>query len=142
MNITFDQFLRPFFESGETVNIRVFDDKKTSAFKGAKLESNIDEIEKLTDTLKKHNAQGRGIFFVVNYGGDCDEDINRINAVFVENDKLSIEEQITRLEAFPLPPSLMVKCRRRSWSKRQSRFTPTGWSAMFPCRSSALCSAA
>ena len=109
INIPFDEFLRPFFESGETVNIRIFDDKKCGTFKGAKLESNIDEIDRLTGTLKKHNAQGRGIFFVVNYGGDRDEDISRVNAVFVENDNLSMAEQIERLEAFPLPPSLMVK---------------------------------
>jgi len=109
MNIPFDQFLRPFFESGETVNIRVFDDKKRGTFQGQKLECNIDDIDGMTETLRKHNAQGRGIFFVVNYGGDRDEDISRVNAVFVENDKLSIDEQIAVLDEFPLPPSLMVR---------------------------------
>jgi putative DNA primase/helicase len=63
----------------------------------------------LAETLKKHNSQNRGIFFVVNVGGDSDAEITRINAVFVENDDLSIPEQISRLEAFSLPPSLMVK---------------------------------
>ena len=109
MNIPFDEFLRPFFDSGETVNIRVFDDKKSGTFKGQKLESEMGRISGLADTLKKHNAQGRGIFFVVNFGGDRDEDISRVNAVFVENDSLSVKEQIARLEAFELPPSLMVK---------------------------------
>ena len=109
INIPFDEFLRPFFDSGETVNIRVFDDKKTGTFKGQKLECELGKIASLADTLKKHNNQSRGIFFVVNYGGDRDEDISRVNAVFVENDSLSIEEQIARLEAFELPPSLMVK---------------------------------
>ena len=109
VKIPFDEFLRPFFDSGETVNIRVFDDKKTGTFKGQKLECELGKIVSLADTLKKHNNQSRGIFFVVNYGGDRDEDISRVNAVFVENDSLSIEEQISRLEAFELPPSLMVK---------------------------------
>lgn len=109
MKITFDQFLSPFFESGETVNIRIFDDKKSGTFKGMKMECECGKISVLEDTLRKHNVQGRGIFFVVNCGGDKDEDITRINAVFVENDSLSVEEQIARLTAFPLPPSLMVK---------------------------------
>jgi len=109
MNIPFDEFLRPLFDSGETVHLRVFDDKKRATFKGQKLECEMGRISSLTDTLRKHNEQGRGIFFVVNSGGGRDEDISRVNAVFVENDSLSIEEQIVRLEAFKLPPSLMVK---------------------------------
>jgi putative DNA primase/helicase len=109
MNVPFDQFLSPFFDSGETVHIRVFDDKKQGTFKGLKLECELGKIANLTDTLRKHNAQGRGIFFVVNFGGDRDEDISRINAVFVENDSLSVDEQLARLDAFPLPPSMMVR---------------------------------
>lgn len=109
MKITFEQFLSPFFESGEMVHIRIFDDKKTGTFKGLKLEREYGKISALEETLRKHNAQNRGIFFVVNFGGDKDEDITRINAVFVENDDLPIDEQIERLTAFPLPPSLMVK---------------------------------
>ena len=109
MKISYEQFLSPFFESNDTVNIRIFDDKKTGTFRGLKLECELGKITTLDETLHKHNDQGRGIFFVVNHGGDRDEDITRINAVFVENDNLSIDEQITRLEAFELPPSLMVK---------------------------------
>lgn len=109
MKITFEQFLNPFFESGEMVHIRIFDDKKTGTFKGLKLEREYGKISALEETLRKHNTQNRGIFFVVNFGGDKDEDITRINAIFVENDDLPIDEQIERLTAFPLPPSLMVK---------------------------------
>lgn len=109
MKITYEQFLSPFFESGETVHLRVFDDKKGSTFKGLKLEREFGKISALEESLRKHNAQGRGIFFVVNYGGDKDDDITRVNAVFVENDNLSIEDQIDQLTKFPLPPSLMVK---------------------------------
>jgi putative DNA primase/helicase len=109
INIPFDEFLRPLFDSGETVNIRIFDDKKSGTFSGLKLECEQGKLPGIEGTLRKHNAQGRGIFFVVNFGGDCDEDISRINAVFVENDNLSIEQQLAALDAFPLPPSLMVK---------------------------------
>ncbi|MCL1857675.1 MAG: phage/plasmid primase, P4 family [Oscillospiraceae bacterium] len=109
LDIPLEEFLRPFFDPAEDVHIRVFDDRKTGTFKGAKLCCEAGKIGTLTDTLRKHNAQNRGIFFVVNYGGDSDAEITRINAVFVENDSLSIDEQIRQLEEFSLPPSLMVK---------------------------------
>ncbi len=109
MNIPPDEFLRPFFDAGETVCLRVFSDKKPSAFKGLKLECQAGKILTMEDTLRKHNAQHRGVYFVVNHGGHEDGEINRINAVFVENDNLPIPEQIAQLEAFALPPSLMVK---------------------------------
>ena len=104
--------MRPFFDPGETVCLRVFDDRKTGTFKGAKLECEAGKIEAMTDTLKKHNAQNRGIYFVINYGGHEDTDISRINAQFVECDSLSFEEQFAQVETFALPPSLIVKTRK------------------------------
>lgn len=57
LSIPLEEFLRPFFDPGETVCLRVFDDRKTGAFKGAKLECAAGKIAAMTDTLKKHNAQ-------------------------------------------------------------------------------------
>ncbi len=112
LNIPLEEFLRPFFDPGETVCIRIFDDKKTGAFKGAKLETTVGQIDKMMKTLNKHNAKNRGIYFVVNYGGHEDSDISRINAQFVECDDLSFGEQMERIKAFPLEPSLIVKTRK------------------------------
>jgi len=64
-NISYDEFLRPFFDSDETVHLRVFDDKKRGAFHGQKLECEMGRIGAMADTLRKHNKEGRGIFFVV-----------------------------------------------------------------------------
>jgi putative DNA primase/helicase len=114
-DIPFDEFLRCFFDGGETVCLRVFDDRKVvaggrpSAFKGRKLECEIGKIAELADTLQKHNAMNRGVFFTVNFGGHNDNEITRINAQFVESDSLTFDEQWARLAAFPLPPSLVVK---------------------------------
>ena len=33
VSVTFDEFLQPFFNIDETVNIRIFDDKKSGTFK-------------------------------------------------------------------------------------------------------------
>lgn len=112
VDIPLEEFLRPFFDPSETVCLRVFDDRKVGTFKGAKLECTVGRITSLEDTLKKHNEQNRGVYFVINYGGHEDTDISRINAQFVECDSLSIEEQLAQVEAFPLPPSMIVKTRK------------------------------
>ena len=44
----------------------------------------------------------RGIFFVVNFGGQDDDSITRINAQFVEMDNDSFDEQQKKIDAFPL----------------------------------------
>lgn len=112
LNIPLEEFLRPFFGSGERICLRVFDDKKTGTFKGAKLETTLSGLSGLMDTLKKHNEQSRGIYFVVNFGGHEDSDITRINAQFMECDELSLDEQLRQIEAFPLEPSFIVRTRK------------------------------
>ncbi len=112
LNIPLEEFVKPMFDSGETVCIRIFSDKKGTAFKGLKLEYQAGKIASAVENLKKHNEQNRGIFFVVNYGGHEDSDITRINAQFVESDSLSIEEQLAQIKAFPIEPSFIVKTQK------------------------------
>ena len=112
LDIPIEEFLRPFFDAGETVCLRIFSDRKDPAFKGAKLECPAGRIGSIMETLKKHNAKNRGIFFVVNYGGHEDADITRINAQFVECDSLSFEEQLAAIKEFPVEPSLIVKTKK------------------------------
>ena len=100
------------FDPGDIVNLRVFADRKPSAFTGEKLSVEAGKFSGIMDTLKKHNAAGRGIFFVVNSGGQDDASIRRINAQFVECDDLPFEEQQKMTDEFPLPPSMIVKTRR------------------------------
>lgn len=102
----------------------MFDDKKAGTFKGAKLETTLSGLPGLMDTLKKHNGQNRGIYFVVNYGGHEDAEITRINAQFMECDELSLDEQLDQIEAFPLEPSFIVKTRKSLhtyWLVRDAR---------------------
>ena len=112
LNVPLEEFLRPFFGSSERICLRVFDDKKAGTFKGAKLETTLSSLPGLMDTLRKHNGQNRGIYFVVNYGGHEDAEITRINAQFMECDELSLDEQLKQIEAFPLEPSFIVKTRK------------------------------
>jgi len=112
MNVPPEEFLRPFFDLKEKVCLRVFSDKPDSAFSGQKLECILENFSDIVDTLKAHNEQGRGIYFVINYGGHEDESITRINAQFMECDDLPLEEQLAKIQAFPLEPSLIVKTRK------------------------------
>ena len=93
MNISAQDVLLALFNPEDTVCFRVFDDKKKGVFSGAKLEMEAGKYSAIEPTLKVHNEKNRGIFFVVNYGGQEDSSISRINAQFVEMDDLSFEEQ-------------------------------------------------
>ena len=61
--------------------------------------------------LKKFNHL-RGVYFAPNAGGNSDTDINRFNAIFVEKDDLTIEEQHILLDNCPLPTSIRVETKK------------------------------
>ena len=93
MNVTVTDVLGSLFNPTDTVCFRVFDDKKGGVFQGSKLSCECGKYKSIEETLKNHNAMYRGIFFVVNYGGQDDDSITRINAQFVEMDN----------DSFPAP---------------------------------------
>src|SRR5262249_41084038 len=51
----------------------------------------------------------RGLYFVVNAGGDCKENIKPFNAVFAEADNISIAEQHRLLDVCSIQPSVRVE---------------------------------
>jgi putative DNA primase/helicase len=112
LDISPGEFLGAFFQAAERVCLRVFGDKPVDAFSGMKLETEQGHFDQIADVLHHHNAQDRGIYFVINYGGHEDAQIKRINAQFMECDDLPLEEQLVKIQAFPLPPSLIVKTRK------------------------------
>ncbi len=112
MIIDVPDILKSLFNATDEVCFRVFDDRKDGIFDGAKLSCQCGKYKSIEAKLKKHNAMNRGIFFVVNYGGHDDNAITRINAQFVEMDDDSFDEQMAKIEAFPLPPSMIIKTRK------------------------------
>ena len=112
MNVTATDVLGALFNPTDTVCFRVFEDKKTGIFQGAKLSCECGKYKSIEETLKNHNAMQRGIFFVVNYGGQEDAAITRINAQFFEMDDGTFEEQQKKVDAFPLPPSMVIKTQK------------------------------
>jgi len=110
--ITPEEFLGAFFNPHEIVCVRVFSDKAGSAFSGQKLECQQGRFDSFLEVLQKHNNQDRGIYFVINYGGHEDSEIKRVNAQFMEMDDLPLDEQLAKIQAFALEPSLIVKTRK------------------------------
>lgn len=100
------------FNPDDTVNLRVFDDRKDGIFTGAKLSVEAGKFFAVESTLREHNKKNHGIFFVVNSGGQTDDSITRINAQFVEMDDKTFEEQQSLIDAFPLPPSMIIRTRK------------------------------
>lgn len=94
------------------INIRIFSDKKGIGFKGKNLSFNINDFQSKSKVLMAHNEANRGIFFVVNSGGNSDRKINKINAQFFECDTLSLEDQLENISKFPLEPSIIVQTKK------------------------------
>jgi hypothetical protein len=65
----------------------------------------------LRQRLKVLNTT-RGLYFVVNAGGDKDDSITRFNACFVERDDIPIAEQRQALDRAPLSPSILIETRK------------------------------
>ena len=112
MDITAQEVLNSLFNADEKVCLRVFEDRDEGIFPGAKYSIECGKFGTMEDTLRNHNAMNRGVFFTVNFGGHNDADITRINAQFVEMDHATFEEQRKRIDAFPLPPSMIIKTRK------------------------------
>ena len=110
--VTAEDVLGSLFAPEDTVNFRVFDDRKGGVFTGQKLSCKCAEYKSIEPELKRHNSLGRGVFYVVNSGGQTDDSITRINAQFVEMDHGTFEEQWKKVDAFKLPPSMVIQTRK------------------------------
>lgn len=100
------------FDPDEIVRFRIFSDRKDDDFPGAKLECKCSEYRTIEPELRKHNLLNRAISFVVNFGGQIDKEITRINAQFVEMDYGTFEQQRAKILAFPLRPSMVIRTRK------------------------------
>lgn len=86
--VTPKQFLGAFFDAGDAIHLRIFADRKDQPFTGVRLRTTLEAFNSMVPQLEAHNDRNRGIFFVVNAGGQTDREITRINAQFVESDDL------------------------------------------------------
>jgi hypothetical protein len=108
-------FLNAFFPGAdESIRFRAFAAKgcdTVSARSDVGTRNQLITLPALQGRLIQANEE-RGLYFVVNSGGDTDAEIDRYNAFFAENDDLSISEQHARLDSCPLVPSIRVETLR------------------------------
>lgn len=112
--ITLTDFLSAFFpDETEPIHLRAFPPKGGS---GAAVKIATSRRQLSTDRNQQHKLKTlnktSGLYFVVNSGGDTDDEINRVNAFFVEIDDVPIEEQHAIYDAAPILPSIRVQTRK------------------------------
>ncbi|MEK6300541.1 MAG: hypothetical protein AABO41_07455 [Acidobacteriota bacterium] len=107
------EFLLAFVGENESVRLRAIPPRKRAG-STLKVETTPKQLAIDAAILKRLRRlnEGRGLYFVVNSGGDKDKDITRFNAAFCEADNLSLAEQHALLDAFPLPPSIRVETKK------------------------------
>jgi hypothetical protein len=111
-----DEFLTAFFpDPYQDINLRTFAPKGApdgdSRFSAVKLLTCREALacdEQLVDGLHEYNKT-RGLYFVVNAGGNKDADITNFNAFFVEMDEGALSDQHAKLDACPMPPTIRVE---------------------------------
>jgi hypothetical protein len=108
-----NDFLHAFFpHPDESIRFRAFapkgHDEKVSPRSFAGTRNQLMSSPALQEKLIQANEE-RGLYFVVNSGGDSDAEIDRYNSFFAENDDLSISEQHALLDICPLVPSIRVE---------------------------------
>jgi hypothetical protein len=116
---TLSDFLAAFFpDEHEPIHLRVFAPKKAPSddtrFTARRIIASRHALASdvvMQEQLRHLNAT-RGLYFVVNAGGETDAEITRFNAWFVEDDSRSIDEQHRRLDAAPLAPSIRLETRQ------------------------------
>lgn len=112
MNMSTNEVLKALFKPNDTIYFRVVEDKRVGEFKGGSFFYECGRYMYIEEKLKHHNSMDHGIFFMVNFGGEDDKSISRINAQFVELNNGSIEDQQKKISAFPLKPSMIVRMQK------------------------------
>lgn len=115
--ITLDAFLAAFYpDRKEEIRLRAFKPREApETLDNQPVKLGITRAQLDQDQLRQHLKvlnSTRGLYFVVNAGGDKDENIIRFNAWFVERDDISIDEQHQALDCAPLPTSIRIQTRK------------------------------
>jgi putative DNA primase/helicase len=142
LDVSLTEFLAVFYPNPyEEIRLRAFGPKKApdndprfSALKVGVVCEGLNCDEELLNSLRVAN-ETRGLYFVVNAGGDTDESINRFNAFFAEIDDMPIAEQHAKYDSAPVQPAIRIetlksvhgyypiegKCNREEWVEVQRR---------------------
>ena len=113
--VSYQEFFRALgYTDRDLIYFRAFDDKKQNPARGNEKER-LDLFNKDNFTykqLKQWNADNQGIYFVVNGGGQAAEKVQTAKAFFIEMDEGTFEEQLKKLDEFPLEPSIIISTKK------------------------------
>jgi putative DNA primase/helicase len=115
--MTLDAFLQAFYpDEDEPICVRAFKAKGAPDLDGnrpQKLSTTRRELVEPNGLVGLRSLNHlRGVYFTPNAGGHTDQEITRFNAVFVENDSLTIAEQNAALDNCPVETSIRVETKR------------------------------
>jgi putative DNA primase/helicase len=103
-------FLSTMFAPQDVVGFQILKNREPDpAFTPCQYDEQQGHYARIERILLNHNKEGRGIYFVVNYGGHKGDEIKRINAQFFEIDDDPFDVQLQKINVFPLEPSIVVK---------------------------------
>ncbi len=95
------------YSEGDPVYLRFFyssSDPRKTGDRGRKLTvPSGSELHRYKREIEKLQAEGRGVYFVVNGGGHTDKDVTKANAIFAEDDQRPKNEQENRWRDLKLP---------------------------------------
>ena len=98
------------YHLGDTVYIRAFypsDDPRKNEDKGRKTQTK--NLNQLIGITNQYQAEGRGVYIVVNGGGHSDKNVSNCRAIFYEHDNLDKKIQEKLWETLGLPePTFQV----------------------------------
>ncbi|MBQ6592535.1 MAG: hypothetical protein IJH98_06560, partial [Solobacterium sp.] len=99
------------YSEDDRVYLRTFSDRNKKS-PGQNNDVRLADLASVMPWMKSAAGEGSGVFYVVNGDGQNDADVRHARAQFMEMDDFSFEEQINRINAFPLEPSIIVKTRK------------------------------
>lgn len=110
--VSYPEYLRAFgYDDRDEVNLRFFYDPERGK-KAGKEKAITQFFDKILPRLNRYNGMNCGIFLVVNSGGQKAKDIRRCNAFFIEIDEGSFEEQLEKIKAFPIEPTIIIRTKK------------------------------
>lgn len=113
--VSYKDFFRALgYSDREDIYLRTFNDP-TKEGQGHNMQVELTRFDSILPTLHKENADQRGVFYVVNGGGQNDDAVaakGKARACFIDGDEGTLEEQLKALCDFPLEPSIIARTRK------------------------------
>lgn len=110
-DISYTDFLSAFgYGSKDIIYLRQFYDPERGDAR--KREVSFSSFDAILPALRDLESRKYGTFFCVNGGGQEDREVKTARAQFIDIDDCDFEEQIRRINAFPLEPSVIIKTKK------------------------------